>query len=285
MVSLELQEKINTARHFIRECLGGFDAPVVMSSFGKDSMVMLHLIRLETRGLRGLPVLFHREPHHPLKYAFANRVIAQWDLTVYDYPPEDVQVVDDAAGRVQEVINLHRAGARMVYLPTGLKPRVEGEPWLCGLFDLYLKPKCEGYQYPWDLAFIGHKDTDVDPVLGEVPLRTRLVVSPGEPTPAFAYPLKDFTDADVWEYTRAHGLLVNDLRYSPRPPHEELEDLTYNPDYFRACTACMDRDKAGEMVACPRYEKAVPSVAGTIARYDLAQLPTYFHSKFRPKTP
>lgn len=283
MVPPELQEKVTAARHFIKECLGGFGAPVVMSSFGKDSMVMLHLIRLETKGL---PVLFHREPHHPLKYQFANRIIEQWDLTVYDYPPEDVQVVDDAEGRVAEVINLHRAGARVTYLPTGLRPRVEGEPWLCGLFDLYLKPRCREYQYPWDLAFIGHKDTDVDPVLGEVPLKTRLVVYPGESTPAFAYPLKDFTDEDVWEYTRVFGLPVNQLRYDPaREGHPERDDITYNPDYFRTCTACMDRDTVGQQVACPRYSSVVPNVSATISRYDLSSLPRYFHSKFRPKNP
>jgi hypothetical protein len=51
--------------------------PAIMCSFGKDSMVMLHLMR---KFNLPLPIVFYRDPWFPKKYDFADRMIAEWGL-------------------------------------------------------------------------------------------------------------------------------------------------------------------------------------------------------------
>jgi hypothetical protein len=81
---MNLESKIDEAQNLVHKVLAQAKTPAIMSSFGKDSMVMLHLIRSLKRDL---PIVFYRESFMPKKYRFANAVIDEWDLTVYDYSP------------------------------------------------------------------------------------------------------------------------------------------------------------------------------------------------------
>jgi len=57
---------------YIEHILNKSYNPVILCSFGKDSMVMLYLIR---KIKKDIPVLFFKEPFFPKKYSFANEVI------------------------------------------------------------------------------------------------------------------------------------------------------------------------------------------------------------------
>jgi len=257
---MPLNDKIDAALQIIRKALSESNKPAVMSSFGKDSMVVLDLIK---KFGKKLPVIFLKEAHHPLKYEFSNQVIAKEGYSVYDYPPLYTAVMKKEG--VIEILNLHNAGDAFIYLPTGIKPPVDND-YLCGLVDLYLKPKSK-FEFPWDLVFNGQKSTDTDPMLGKLELKSSHTTVR---TVKVAFPIADFSDADVWEYTERFNLPINEKRYNRRDNWREFEDVTYNPDYFRACTSCIDQDEENR-VYCPKSRTMVPNISDSVEYLDPAR--------------
>lgn len=272
----ELRSKVSEAVELIALQVGLHQRPITLSSFGKDSMVLLSLV--EKAGLK-LPLLSFREPFHRQKYEFADKVIRERDYVVYDYPP--VQTMISVWGEEVEILNLHSMPGKLLYLPTGIKPPVAGKPYLCGLVDLYQKPVCSGgYGFPdggyWDLLLIGHKSSDVDPILGQIPIKSSFVKGETAGFPDLLFPLRHFTDADIWSYTEAEGLPVNDRRYNRDADWEEFEDITYNPDYFHACVECMHPCRLTQ-VFCPRIQQLVPNLSHRLRHFHSAalKLPAY----------
>lgn len=262
---MTLDDKLRGAQAIIHLALMRAQKPVLYCSFGKDSMVMLWLVREVEPDL---PVLFHREPFFPKKHEFANRVIGELGLTVYDYAPSDAAVVKN--GDAIEIVSYYRLpDGKLSWMPTGIHAPVEVEAYLCGLQDLLFKPKGE-FRYPWDVAFIGHKSSDVDPILGAIPLNTPLYYFSEHML--LAFPLKDWTDADIWEYTQREGIPFNDRRYDAANGFREFPDRTYNNDYYPACTACIDPDGASE-VDCPKLGCVVPNVSALVTVVPPARLP------------
>jgi hypothetical protein len=256
-------DKLQRAESFIRSVLSSYKNPVVMSSFGKDSMCLLHI--LKTMKVT-LPILFHREPFEPKKYAFANRIIEQEGYVCYDYPPALTQIAK--VGESIEIVNRYQVGPKkFTWLGTGIK---EGESGLCGLRDFYMKPT-GSFNFPWDVVFVGHKSSDVDPLFGGVPLTVDIKANEGGPD--YAYPLRWFTDEDVWKYTELFQVEYNDRRYDREHGYREFEDIRYNNDYYHACVNCMDRDKPAT-VYCPRLDCEVTNISGSL-RYVEAEKPEY----------
>jgi hypothetical protein len=263
---LTLFAKADAALELLSEILPRHERPVVLSSFGKDSMVLLDLVE---RTGRKLPILFFREPHCPKKYLFAERVIRERDYVVYDYPPRYTMV--SAAKGVIEIISFYETlpGSLPLYVPTGIKAPVPDQPFLCGLADIYGKP-LGSFGFPWDVMLIGHKSSDVDPTLGEIPLNTSYAPS----RPAVLLPLRHFTDEDVWTYTKLRHLPVNRLRYAELCGWREFDDITYNPDYFYACTACIDPTQPEE-VHCPKTGERIRTAADRVRQLKSPNLPSY----------
>jgi 3'-phosphoadenosine 5'-phosphosulfate sulfotransferase (PAPS reductase)/FAD synthetase len=260
-----LDEKIAHGESVLRRVVEEYVHPVVMSSFGKDSMVVLDLV--QRMGLR-FPLVFHREPFFQKKFEFANRIIAENDYQVYDYPPLTTAVTQ--RDEHIEIVNEYQAGDSFVYLPTGIREPEPGVPYLCGMFDIYSKP-LGTFAYPWDVAVLGHKSSDVDPILGPCPLRVD--VRHNENAPDGAFPLRYFTDADVWEYTERFHVPFNEKRYDAAHGYQEFRDVTYNNDYFHACTLCIDRTQP-ETVFCPKAQQERPNLSAQI-RFIEPSLPDY----------
>jgi hypothetical protein len=243
-------KKLTDAVDLISTLLKRYKNPAIMSSFGKDSMVMLDLI--ERNFDRKLPVIFHREPFFPRKLDFANMVIASKGYTVYDYAPSAVTLIK--SGSSMEFVNwYHVGGKKYSYLPTGVVEPVPGEPYLCGLNDIYHKPISSNFAFPWDLVFVGHKSSDKDPAFGDVVLHVD--VKQNEGGPDYAFPLRHFTDEDIHTYHKHFKVPINSMRYKsvgeyPNAKFEELSDVHYNNDYYPICTRCIDRDGPASVV-CP----------------------------------
>jgi len=263
---MDIDDKIVQAKAVILQTMEGSANPVIMSSFGKDSMVVLDLFK--QLGLK-LPILFFREPFHPKKYQFSNKVIEDNDYVVYDYPPLRTAMTKHD-GKV-EIANFHQVGTedQEIFLPTGVREPQPGEPWLCGLFDLYDKP-LGTYYFRWDTVFIGHKSSDHDPIIGDVPLVD--YVSEAGPV-RVAFPIRDFTDEDVWVYHERFDVPINDKRYNRADGWREFSDLTYNPDCYPACIACMDRDRETS-VLCPKSGTTIPNISAGI-QYVVIDIPSY----------
>ena len=247
---MNLESKIDEAQNLVHKVLAQAKTPAIMSSFGKDSMVMLHLIRSLKRDL---PIVFYRESFMPKKYRFANAVIDEWDLTVYDYPPSETAVV--GKNGCVEVINAYTIGKRSLFRPTGFYKPEGGGVSLCALHDIYLKATGT-YAFPWDVVFVGHKSTDVDPIEGEIPLDADYANYVD--CASIAYPLRHFTDQDIWDYTEKFNLPIHHSRYEKiEGKWSERKDKRFNPDYFPACTACMVPESGS--VPCPRLGGSIVS--------------------------
>lgn len=267
-------EKVDYAIELIKAQCAQHERPVVMSSFGKDSMVLLSLVA--KAGLK-LPVIFHTEPFEPGKYAFSNRVIEKNGYSVYDWPPFEMQVIQ--RDEHFEIVNRHQVAAdRFDYLPIGIREPREGEPYLCGLRNLYMKPT-GGFIFPWDLILLGHKSSDVDPILGPVPLMHDVVKDAIDS----AFPLRHFTDEDVWAYTVREKLPINHGRYDLRDSFKEKTDLSANPDWFSVCTRCMRKGEAEE-VDCPQQGKKIPNISHLLRWVPREAFPEYVREVIKEET-
>ena len=264
---MTLDEKIEHAKDLIAQAMREYRNPIAMSSFGKDSMVMLDI--LKSMGLK-LPVLFHRQPFEPKKYVLANAVIEQEDYAVYDYPPTFTQIGKQPSGYM-EIANRYQIGPKsFLWLAYVTREPVEGKPFLCGFQDLYNRP-FGGFAFPWDVCFIGHKDCDRDPLLGPIPLKAD--IHRNAQACDYVFPLRNLTDADVWEYIERFAVPYNDKRYDRANGYREFEDITYNNDNFYICTRCLDRD-GPKTVHCPKLGEDIVNIGGTL-RYAELGLPDY----------
>lgn len=257
---MTLDDKITKARDIIREYITPMS--VLYCSFGKDSMVLLHLTR--SMGL-DLPVIFNRIPIFSSKQAFANRIIENWNLTVHSFPPMKVVLVRSPQ---LDIINYYSLpNGRTFLMPVGVTPPVEGLPFACGLKDLLQTPR--GILiYPWDTGLIGHKSSDVDPLFGGVPLKDYVAIV--SPAMKGLFPIRDFTDADIWNYTERFNVPYNEKRYNRADNYREFPAHENNNDYYPACMKCLDPNEP-ETVACPKFG-SVPNVSAFVPIADIQPL-------------
>lgn len=227
--------------------------PILMCSFGKDSMVLLHMLR---KVRPDIPVIWHREvPHATERYNFAVRMISELGLKSYDFPPTRTAVVETPHG--MDIANVYHYGNFEMFLPTRLRQDLYS--WtVCGLHDVLLRPTGRLTNFPWDMVFIGHKNSDTDPRYGRVPVDADMVIAPGCPT--FAYPLKMWSDHDVWDYIRAEGVRYDNTRYA-------MDGTDTHHDEFPACTNCLQRGTQG-VVYCPRMKVSINSFSEMVQRME-----------------
>jgi 3'-phosphoadenosine 5'-phosphosulfate sulfotransferase (PAPS reductase)/FAD synthetase len=276
-----LQEKIEISKQLIYEQR---NVPsVVYCSFGKDSTVMLHLVRevmpvnpLTTEGAYPRPVIYHRQPWFPDKNKFADELIRKWGIEVYDFPPFAAGVKmkparehnnngDGDRSRPLELVARYSFGHTYIDLPMSTEKPVTGRPYMCGLHWL-LRPGSVA-TFPWKVAFVGHKSSDVDPFEGRVPLRGD---SADVGNVHMVFPLRDWTDDDLWDYIELAKVPFDTRRYKNR---QEVPDRWHNPDYFHTCTACIDPRETAEEVMCPKLKRPVPNSGPGVTR--LETLPDY----------
>lgn len=263
-----MQEKIDSALAVIERTAEHYRNPVVMCSFGKDSLVLLHLCTVEAG--YDWPVLFHREPAgRPGKYRYANQIIDDWNLRVYDYPPHGTSMTR-GNGHL-EVVNHYLQGEARCDLPAGIDPKSEiyigmGESFLCGRDDLLKKPMGR-MDFPWDAVMVGHRGDDHCPVHGDLTLHTDVKQMPGGAD--WVYPLRTWTEADIWEYIRSEALPYQKTRYElTEDGGREIEHKQLNPDYHCACTRCLDPERPA-VVRCPKLDLDVTNISAAVRWVDM----------------
>jgi hypothetical protein len=247
---------------------------VLLCSFGKDSMALLHLARetLPRSDLAcstyPLPVLYHRHPWFAFKNKFANRVIESWGLEVHDFPPAACGV--KANERHLELVARYHFGNSGMDLPINIESPIARRDFVCGLQWL-LRPKSAKIAWLWENALIGHKSTDMDPFDGPIPLKCDHTEAGGV---RIAFPLRHWTDADVWDYLEENKVPYDKGRYADA---KELADKWANPDYLHACTACIDPRQKALTVHCPKINQQVQNVGANVLR--LEQVPAYLEKE------
>lgn len=255
-------DKLNNTKECIARLMETYKSPAMLCSFGKDSMVLLHIMR--GMGVN-VPLVFYKDPWFPKKYVFAAKVAAEWDLVVHDYAPSRVTMWEGES--IMAFTNHYDIGAVALQVPKNILEPVKGERFVCGLRDVIQRPlgTCN---VPWDVFIVGHKSSDEDQIAGKVTLKTD-VRSGALISPDMAFPLRHWTDADVWSYSKKHNVPQQEDRYDVESECE-LPDKSANSDYARVCIECIDRRKSGAVVHCPKLDMEITNIAPLIPYQDVA---------------
>lgn len=195
---------METARKAIAAALHEAHNPAVLSSFGKDSMLLLHLIR---EVIPQVPVLWFRTGQNE---DFAKRIIAEWNLMVVSWAPVGVQLL----------VNKDQRTLALEY--------DFGPCRLPVLVDLKGDGPCAKEKFaartpelvvPFDLLFLGYKDSDSHWVRGDAPL----FPLQGHHSPfGLCSPLRHMNDSQVLAHIAKLGV-----------PYQPVEDT------LALSTACM----------------------------------------------
>ncbi len=262
-------ELLVSTRSKIVQWVKDFKAPCILSSFGKDSMVMTHVCR--KLGLK-LPIVYHRNHWQPEKNRFADNTIYSWGLEVHDWSPCEtgVKTHEDCIQTVSRYQIGPMRGAKGpptgMNIPNGILEPEEGKSWICGLNDILGRPKAT-FVHPWDLMLQGQKNSDVDIFEGPSPLNTDLFRY-NETSPTMAFPLREWNDDDIWDYIEEFNVPVQKNRYDVKN-RREYDCKDFNNDYVRACTKCIDR-RQPHTVMCPLVNREIPNVSAQIPDFEQA---------------
>jgi 3'-phosphoadenosine 5'-phosphosulfate sulfotransferase (PAPS reductase)/FAD synthetase len=72
------------------------------------------------------------------------------------------------------------------------------------------------------------------------------------------YPLRDWTDEDISNYTLSNHILYDENRYDARVVSKE--DKSLNSDYIQACMRCVDK-REGDFVQCPKLQADIENIS------------------------
>ena len=255
----ELRLKIKKASNQIDAALAFYKNPCILCSFGKDSLLLLWMIR--SWALPAIPVIFFDLPWFPRKRAFAYRMIAEWELEVHRPAPVGFSIC--SSNGKSEVVYHYKIGQQTLQMPLGQQSLTLRPDWLCGLQTL-LRGPFGTQEWPWDIAFCGHKSSDQDPLRGNVPLQCDIHQMAN--ACHLAYPLRDFTDEDIWLCHQAYEIPENTLRYGSRlePKPEDTENF-WNEDYLPYCNKCFDPNEE-EFVTCPKTGLQITNIHHSLAK-------------------
>jgi len=243
-----LQNKIGESLVFIEDCLKSSSNQICLCSFGKDSLVLLHLILQ----IKKIPVIYWREPFFQSKFAHPQQVAEKWGIDVYDYPPSMVDYFQN--NDYFDVFNFYDIGnGDTVNLYTGLRNYKDtDERVLCTVKELLMRPKITGYGFQWDCIFHGHKQVDPVYIAEKIELpKVKLLHNK-----LLSLPIRDWTNEDIWEYIHKYDLPYNKDRY-------DLKDESKNNDLYPACHDCLDCRNLGKNVYCKELKREIPCVAKT----------------------
>lgn len=233
---------------------------VVMWSGGKDSTAMLHLLKFKA-GI-DVPVIQFRQPKFRERYAYSDQLIKDWDLSIYEYPASRFALADGPDTETGEVrfdlLHYFQWGTKAVVLSLGTERPKEGEKFMCGIDD-FLKRPTGTFNWPWESVWIGTKNSDTDLIKGHVPLSQDVRYAEG--SPMSLYPMRDWTDRDIFEYLEKNCVTPDPTRYvKTKQGWINNPDKSLNADFYPTCLNCVDRHQ-GNQVYCPKLKATVTNIS------------------------
>lgn len=234
---------MDRARQNIREALNTAQCPAVMSSFGKDSLLLLTLVREQRTDI---PVLWFKAATNSEQQRFARQIIREWNLVVYSYYPADVYLLtdNDNASLIQE----YSFGDSRLPVVSDI---TVGET--CSITAI--PQRTPQLFLPFDLILTGYKDSDEHWLKGGAELfppdyklgRAKICA-----------PIRHLTDAQVREAIYNLGV-----------PYQEIDDS------LTLCTRCMSETNT-ETVFCPVRGTLIP-----VEQWEKEQSLRAFRSRFK----
>lgn len=232
---------------------------VVLWSGGKDSTAMLHLLRFKAE--IDVPVIQFRQPKFRERYAYSDRLIKEWGLTVFEYPASRYALADGPdveTGEVRfDLLHYFQWGTKAVVLSLGTERPKDGEKFMCGLDDFLNRPTGT-FNWPWGAVWIGTKGSDTDLIKGHVPLAQDIRYAEG--SPVSLYPMRDWTDDDIFEYLESAGVEPDPTRYVKTDKWGNNPDKSLNADFYPTCLNCVDRHQ-GSHVHCPKLNSTISNIS------------------------
>lgn len=248
---MTINDKLESARHWLQHMAENYKAPAILLSFGKDSVVMLHISR--QMGYRW-PCISYQDPWWPERYSYAQALSAAWKLEVHLPIPQELALYEQD-GMLQTVAN-YGLGTESMNLPRDVIRYDEHKKLgneICLRDDFFTRPVGKS-SFPWDVIAHGQKGSDTNPIFGKAGVTVyKKMLKKGAPDAV--YPLKDWTDDDVWDYIQEHQLPMHEGRYDVKNRtvwQHRRDDI----DYVPACARCVDRSEA-ELVWCPKVQEII----------------------------
>lgn len=250
---ISLNDKITYSNAIIEKYIHSYAVPALLISFGKDSMVLLHLMKSLNKKM---PCIYYREPFFPNKTSFANKIINDWNLTVFDYAPTLISLFEDTDFNQKQVISflnfIHINSIHFSIETKSYEPDFS-QPYLCGLFDVINKAKSD-IMYKYDCIFVASKDCDKDSSFRFIDFENPDHATSKE-DPDVITPLKHWSDDDIWSYIKLYNIPFDEKRYSAN----FLENLDCNSTFYPICTKCIDK-RNDNFVYCPRFDLEIPNI-------------------------
>lgn len=220
-------------------------------------MVLMNLCRMLKFDF---PVIYHRNPWFPEKNDFADHIIKEWNLEVHDWHPFQTGVKTHY-DCIQPVSRYRHGRISAISIPIGVVKPEEGQPYLCGLTDLIGREKGTS-TFESDLLLWGQKACDVDIFEGPCYLKSDFVDPIVSGAPSLFYPLRDWTDENIWDFIMDRKIPYQEERYNAQT-RKEHASKRYNNDYVPACMKCIDR-REGDIVFCPKLQREIPNISHQI---------------------
>jgi predicted phosphoadenosine phosphosulfate sulfurtransferase len=242
---MALPELIEATIARTERCLEGYKDGALMLSFGKDSMVLLDLFKhWKLPAVVFIPAVY--EAH---QWEHAANVILDMGLKVHAVRPSCATVRTEGDSLALQTFYPVTAGVTLAWLQR-MEKSING----CMVDEAAAVSPYEA-ELPFDVMLCGQKEGDPNFLGGSCKVPDYLSHQPVGPD--FIYPLRDWTDADIWQYIKANKVPVDASRYD-LTTGLEAEGTKHSNDRVDRCAACLDPRRGAE-VYCPKARANIPS--------------------------
>lgn len=222
--------------------LDEYKLPIVAWSSGKDSMLLLYLVR---KVIPNIPVLMFPALWTRRQKTFAAQIIEEWKLSAFFYRPNVLDYEQYEGG--SSVIAYYPFGSHQIPVITDVV-----ESSRCGLDKGREALKGQPFsEYGWDATLVGSKNCDSHNLVRKLNLQC-LSTSTHE----VITPLWDLTDDEVFDAILKYKIPIDSKVYQ-----DGRED--YDTGNFNYCLRCLNSQE--KEVLCPKTNTIIPTIGDIYA--------------------